>query len=94
VDTDSPRNTRSETLKRAAELVTGDRNRAYGDPNKNLAVTADLWSTYLGTEIGSVDVAMMMILLKVGRTLHGEGSADTYIDIAGYAAIASELTNG
>ena len=39
--------------------------------------------------IRSEDVAMMMVLLKVARTFRGT-KADTYIDIAGYAACAAE----
>jgi hypothetical protein len=37
-----------------------------------------------------MDVAHMMILLKVARLMH-TGTDDCYVDIAGYAAIAAEM---
>ena len=37
------------------------------------------------------DVANMMILLKIARGANGKPKADTWIDIAGYAACGGEL---
>ena len=42
--------------------------------------------------IGADDVAHLMMLLKIARLATGEPKADTYIDIAGYAALGGELT--
>ena len=40
----------------------------------------------------TIDVAIMMALFKVGRiTTAGEFTADSYVDCAGYAAIAGEI---
>lgn len=39
-----------------------------------------------------MDVATMMALFKIGRiTTAGEFTADSYVDCAGYAAIAGEM---
>ena len=53
------------------------------------AVTA-LWSSYLGKDISAHDVAMCMLLMKVARIKY-KATPDSYIDIAGYAAIAAEI---
>ena len=37
------------------------------------------------------DVAMMLALMKVGRTKAGKFSVDNYIDAAGYIALSGEL---
>lgn len=37
------------------------------------------------------DVAAMMVLFKVGRLATGAGTADTWVDIAGYAACGGEI---
>ena len=43
-----------------------------------------------GTLFTSKDVAMMMALLKVARIKAGD-KADSFIDLAGYAACAGEI---
>lgn len=40
--------TRRELLEEAAELVDGDRNVEYGDPNDDFRRTATYWSTHIG----------------------------------------------
>lgn len=37
------------------------------------------------------DVALMMVLFKIGRELNGAGSADNLIDAAGYIALAADM---
>ena len=41
--------------------------------------------------IAPEDVAMMMVLLKVGRLMTGDYLADNYVDICGYVACAGEI---
>jgi hypothetical protein len=88
---------RGEYLATASKLVCGDRNKEYGDPFENLGDCAELWSAYLrkkyGGKVGYLtaeDVAWMNVLQKMARSFHGPAKADTYIDAAGYAAIAGE----
>ena len=45
----------------------------------------------LKTDVSPHDVAICMLLLKVARLQQGTPSADTYIDMVGYSAIAGEL---
>lgn len=85
--------TRSEILEKAKEIVNGERQNSYGDPEDNFAIIADLWTTYMGhmVQFTAEDVSVMMILLKVARVATGTGSDDCYVDIAGYAACGAEL---
>ena len=90
---------RDEILETAAKIVTGGRNKQYGEPEDNFAVIAEYWSTYLSQHSGGrvilltpMDVAIMMALFKIGRiTTAGQFGADSYVDCCGYAAIAGEI---
>ena len=88
---------RAELLDAAKKCVCGDREKDYGTPEDNFNVIAGLWSEYLGVRLDGVDVAAMMVLLKIGRISSSTqgGMADTWVDIAGYAACGGEIaTNG
>ena len=69
------------------------RGGIYGHPYDNFANIAGFWSMYLvgrfpefEAVLDREDVAFMMVLLKVARSISdNEGSADTVDDIAGYA---------
>ena len=85
--------TRVEILEEAKRCVTGQREQDYGTPESNFGLIADLWSEYLGMGIAPVDVAMMMCILKIARIRNGGGSGDSFVDLAGYAACAGELSS-
>ena len=59
-----------DILLEAKELVAGDRHEDYGDKLVNHTRIADLWSTYLETPIRPDQVAIMMGLVKVARSMH------------------------
>ena len=80
-----------ELLSKAIEVVGGDRQKEYGDKVDNHNNIAKLWSAYLDVKIEAHDVSVMMILLKVARTKIGTRTKDTYVDMAGYSAIAGEI---
>jgi len=84
---------RDEALIEAGKLISGDRKQAYGDAGESFRRIASMWSAYLGkrlaTDISSVDVANMMVLLKVSRASH-KPKDDDFVDIIGYAALACE----
>lgn len=89
--------TRSEILDTAKQVVTTDRNAQYGEPEDNFDTIASLWNAYLvgkhsdGTVITEKDVALMMVLFKVGRILTSTTvKEDSYIDAAGYIACGYE----
>lgn len=86
---------RKETLEKAYECVAGQREQDYGRPEDSLGRIADLWTAYYGSEFSPVDVAMMMMaLLKVARIKGRHATEDSFVDIAGYAAIGCEVMTG
>ena len=80
-----------ELLSKAIEIVGGERQKEYGDKVDNHNNIAKLWSAYLDVKIEAHDVSIMMILLKIARTKIGTRRKDTYVDMAGYSAIAGEI---
>lgn len=91
--------TRADILHAAEKCVCGQRETDYGTPEDNFKTIAELWKTYLrracvdeagGVYIDANDVAMMMTLLKIARIAAGGGKADSWIDLAGYAACGAE----
>lgn len=89
METDSERKIILDT---AVKLTCGDRNKQYGDPYDNLTHTAALWNAYTcTTDFVAEDVAHMLALLKIARTLTNEKyHKDNYVDAAAYLAIAGE----
>lgn len=82
--------TRKECLDAAAKAVLTDRAREYGHPEDCFGLIAALWSRYTERDISSADVAVMMILLKIARIEGNPRHADSWVDIAGYAACGAE----
>lgn len=82
---------RAECLERAKQCVCGQREQDYGTPEDNFQTIANLWTAYKGTSFSANDVAMMMALLKIARIRTGTGTADSFVDLAGYAACAAEI---
>ena len=83
--------TRKETLENALKCVCGERQDQYGSPENNFGMIAKLWTAYLGHEVSSVDVSMMMGLMKIARIRTGTATEDSFVDLAGYAARGAEL---
>ena len=84
--------TRPDILDAAKTCVTGKREQDYGSPENNFNAIAALWNAYLGGDyVDTVDVAMMMALLKIARIKSGTGTADSFVDLAGYAACGGEI---
>jgi len=85
---------RAWLLRKAESIVCGDRNQEYGEPVENMSRTAAMFSAYLGdrrgTDMDSTDIAVFGIILKLGRLAHDAGSADSWLDVAGYASIGFE----
>lgn len=88
---------RAEILHEAERCVCTDRNQQYGEPEDNFRIIATLWSAYLCARgfdepLGAADVGAMMALFKLGRIATGGNKADNFIDLAGYAACAGEIS--
>lgn len=93
---------RADVLDEAKRCVCGQREQDYGTPEDNFSTIGNLWAVYLRAAhpdlakvlplngISAKDVAVMMSLLKVARIATGS-SADSFVDLAGYAACAGEI---
>ena len=98
---------RGQVLLEAHKIINGDRQQSYGNPEDTHGVIAELWNGYLrakGVTLGCIegqpmylsqldpkDVALMMVLFKIGRELNGAGCKDNLIDAAGYIALAADM---
>ena len=83
---------RTAVLEAALAAVNGERNESYDEPEDNFGRTAQLWSAYLTVNITPVDVAVLMVLIKVARLMHTPGHVDSWVDIAGYAACGADVS--
>lgn len=82
---------REALLTLATELTNGKRDEQYGTPGANMLRTARLWSAYTGYDITPEMVAAMMVLVKISRLRHDPSKADSWVDVAGYAACGAEV---
>jgi hypothetical protein len=86
-----------EILRAAAGIVQGARNETHGKAERSFAAIAYLWDAYMSAKpqgagtITAADVAAMMVLLKMARSLHGQHVEDHGVDAAGYAGLWGEL---
>lgn len=80
---------RHECLEAARKAVE-ERNVQHGKPEDTFEYIAGLWSAYLDQKLKARDVAEMMILFKIGRSMGGRCD-DNFVDMCGYAACAAEL---
>lgn len=94
--TTAPSDIRQFILRTAEHMVCGHRQQDYGKPEDSFAQIARLWNAYLEIDKGitSVDVAMMMALLKMARIQTGSATQDSFVDLAGYAACGAEIALG
>lgn len=78
-------------LEEANAAVYGPRQQAYGHPRENFARTARLWAAYLDIPVTAMDVAQMMVLLKIARLMETPSHRDSWVDMAGYAATGARV---
>lgn len=86
---------REEILQTAIRYVTKDRAATHGNAESSFEEIAILWQWWLHgrevCEVDSLDVAMMMTLFKIARIKGNPGHLDSFVDGAGYLAIAGEI---
>ncbi|MGL4675197.1 MAG: DUF6378 domain-containing protein, partial [Wohlfahrtiimonas sp.] len=84
---------REEILDTAKKYVTSDRNKTHGEPEDSFGMIAKLWSAYTEKEFTSVDVCVMLALLKVARIKNMPTNEDNWVDLAGYSACGGEVAS-
>lgn len=82
---------RDEILDTAAQLINGDRRQTYGDAQESFGRIAALWSIILNTQVSPADVARCMVAMKLARLSGSDEHRDSWVDIAGYAALGAEV---
>lgn len=70
-------------LDEAQRLVSGDRNRQYGEPWEDYARVAAFWSQIAGKILTPKQCILMMVALKLAR-LCNQFKRDSLVDLAGY----------
>lgn len=93
---------KARLLDTAKETVAG-RGKNYGTPEDNFGRIAAHWNAFLINRhqvdeypqdsdfLSAGDVAVMMCLMKIARLENDPAHADSWIDLAGYAACGAEI---
>jgi len=85
---------RDEILEEARSLINRDRQATYGTARDSFGRIGKLWGAYLNTTpFEAYEVAAMLALMKISRTVVTPEKGDTWTDLAGYAALGGELAN-
>lgn len=82
---------RTEILEQADRLISHDRAIDYGEAERSFGQIAALWTIMTGHQFQLADVARCMIALKLVRLNSSPGKSDSWVDIAGYAALGGEI---
>ena len=81
----------ADVCDRVAEVIR-ERGDLHGDWRRNMLQTAAMWSRYKTMRFEPADVAIFNCLQKISRASSGGlKNLDDYIDLVGYAAIATAL---
>jgi len=83
---------REQVLQKAFNLVHGPRAEKYGPPLTNHQRIAAGFSVIFNQEVKPSQVVQALIWLKIARLVNANDE-DSWIDIAGYAAIGSEIAD-
>jgi len=97
---------KSKTLQKADEIINGERQDQYGDPEDSFELIADYWTAYLrgmpidpeaefscedcGISVDAADVAIMLALMKIARMSGQKWHKDNAVDACGYLAILND----
>lgn len=83
----------TDILMCASTLVDGDRRASYGDARESFDRLAALWSATLGVQVTSAQVALCLTQLKISRLCVSPDHLDSWIDLAGYAALGGYVAD-
>lgn len=90
-----PENRRGRVLLKAVEIINGERQDSYGNPEDTFEEIALVWNWWLEGKLDEKltpdDVAMMMSLLKIAREKNGAGKTDNVVDACGYLGLYEDM---
>lgn len=84
---------RRQILAEIEKCVCRDRQNTYGDAEDNLGQIARYWSEWKGVEFTALDVAAMMVFVKISRMKTSPLNLDNWIDAAGYAVCGGGIAS-
>lgn len=73
--------------------VIEHRESIYGSPREFFTQIAARWSLVLGIDVTPAQAALCLINLKLARLTRDPSHLDSIVDVAGYAAILSEVAH-
>lgn len=86
---------RGLVLLRALDVINGERQQQYGNPEDSFSEIFALWNWWLGCRLNvpltAQDVAMMMCLMKQAREKNGAGKTDNIADACGYLGLYEDM---
>lgn len=82
---------RDSVLDTAGLIINGDRAKEYGNAFDSFERIATMWSALLDQPVSPSQVARCMIALKLSRLTETATHVDSWVDIAGYAALGAEV---
>ncbi len=77
-------------LLEADNILNGDRNEQYNDPNESFAVYAEILKSTFGIELTPVEICKVQMAIKLGR-LKYKYKRDSLVDLCGYSEILNRL---
>ena len=82
-----------QIINKAADLITRDRQKDYGDIDTNYKKFAAFLNIFFDDveKVKPSDAALLMVLLKISRMKQGIFNEDTFSDAIGYLGIAAAL---
>ena len=82
-----------DIIHKAADIITNDRQKDYGDIDDNYKKFAALFNIFFteNNKMKPSDAALIMVLLKLSRIKPNVFNEDTFADAIGYLGIASAL---
>ncbi|UJQ86577.1 hypothetical protein SEA_PENGUINLOVER67_55 [Mycobacterium phage PenguinLover67] len=83
---------RERILEEARRAISGERQRDYGPPTASFERIGKMWAAILGLdEVTAEQYAMCMAAVKIGRLIESPNHRDSWMDLAGYAALGAEV---
>ena len=76
----------------AGNLISGQRAEDYGNLEDNFGRIAAMWTVILDKDVSTEQVALCMASVKICRLITTPTHEDSWVDLAGYAAIGGELS--
>lgn len=75
-----------------ADAAVKDRRGSYGSPDANYHRLAGLWRAVLERDVSALETVLCLIQMKIARLMNDPSHEDSWVDIAGYAAIGYEIS--